>query len=1045
MTSKSSLTLRLTEPVVFLRGTQGPNAVSTQPAMVRGLLTLSLRRASRIKSIEVKLETRTSVIWPEGIGVRRMEIVEDHIIRSQRIVFFDASATLPEEEATVLPARRAISVGPGLHLDEHDESDHSREDAHGHSRTNGHAHPPAGPQPGEDYALPRAMSAARGMGRGYVSMVGAEHQPEESTYPGGPPPYARTSSRDRAEGDGLSPIQSSGESRSRSRGRTGSRSTGSRGDSISVVRGGSSLSPVRGILNRQGLSPAPSTVASGSSALLISPVPSNTSGSTTTPASTILLPPLAPVRPSLGSPRSSSTSLPSQHSAPSIRSPTVPSTNPLGAPTDLVNGPDASGHNSDVSDDEYEPESMHPRGVRHPSSSTLTTPSTPGTGPGSGGPGTPRHRVTFARRVSAGALQNLIRRNSRDDARPGLLTESPPGSAGLPGSSGSPLPSPHYHHHHHHYHHQQQQQHTSPTPSPHHSVHFPSPQPSAHSLNILADAPLGSPAPSLRDADGRSRSRSRVRGVVEGVKNMFRSQSRPREPVHAATMPAPNGHGEHLGFGSISRTNSRDSPGPSRPPPARRGSTDTQRPFVRRGSAGEQQAESFVEPGPIRGHRGSGSRERRGSDSASVHPFGRGGAGARTLSPHEEGSEERRGRERERGRERSREKSADAWREFRKGTYTYPIVFPLPPPAPTTVHTEFGTVRYYLVGTVHRSGPFSTRLTGEKEVEVIDVPPDEEPEPVSIERQWEESLRYVIGLDNKTNLVGGELAFDLTLMPLEKVKIYRLSVALEEKIDYFSRGQRLSRYDIPRKWDLLNVKSVGKNVPLLPLSNLTPAAGPIQQLLALCPPHQDVSEYAGTLLQLSGPWVFHEVLKLPTCRMGVHRTVKVNRGGSAVKIGHTLKIVMRVERTDSTGSKKWDIMVDTPINLFDCRCSPEYTSLPTYNALLMPVPASSASCACPQRSTGSNTPLTVPDSVLRLVQSHAPGPIASFAHMAGIDSPAASGPPGQTLVESLAERNRQFARLVEGREDIEGERPPSYEEVAAAGSSGTPTSETAPQ
>ncbi|KZO93863.1 hypothetical protein CALVIDRAFT_539513 [Calocera viscosa TUFC12733] len=1033
MTSKSSLTLRLTEPVVFLRGTQGPNAVASQPAMVRGLLTLNLRRASRVKSIEVKLETRTSVIWPEGIGVRRMEIVEEHIIRSQRIVFFDASATLPEGDATVLPARRAISVGPGVHLDGlHDDvSDNSQEEA----RLRANGYPATGPAPGDDYALPRAMSTARGVGRGYASMIGAEHEPaQEHAYPSGPPPYERTSSRSRdreqGEADGLSPIASSRESRSRSRsrGRAGSRSTGtgrsnSRGDEVSVVRGASSLSPVRGILNRQS-SPAASTIASGSSALLLSPVLSANSGTpssgTAGSATTVLLP---PVRPPLGSPRSSNTSLPSQHSAPSIRSPIVPSTNPSGAPSSLVDGPDASGHNSDASDEEYEPESMHPRGARQPSSSTLSA-LPPGPGPG---PGTPRHRVTFARRVSAGALQNLIRRNSRDDARPGQLTESPPGSAGLSGPTSSPLGSlsPH--------------QHVSPTPSPHHSAHFPSPPPSAHNLSLIPETPNGtanlaggSPSPSLRnfpepDADARSRSHSRVRDVVEGVKNIFRSSSRPREPVHSATMPAPNGHGEQFGTPGMSRTNSRDSPGPSRPPPtARRGSTDTQRPFLRRGSAGEQTAEPFVEPGPIRGHR-SRSGERRGSDAGQVRPYGRGGVGARTLTPHEEGSEERRGRERERGRERSREKSAEAWREFRKGTYTYPIVFPLPPPAPTTVHTEFGTVRYYLVGVVHRSGPFSLRLQGEKEVEVIDVPPDEEPETVSIERQWEESLRYVIGLDNKINLVGGELAFDLTLMPLEKVKIYRLSVAVEEKVDYFSRGQRLTRYDVPRKWDLLNIKSAGKNIPLFPLSSLTPQAGPIQQLLALCPPHQDVSEYAGSLLQLSGPWIIHEVLKLPTCKMGLHRTVRLPRGGAAVKIAHTLKVVIRVERSDGTGNKKWDIMVDTPITLFDCRCSPEYTSLPTYNALLQPVPASSASCACPPR-TGSTTPLTVPDSVLRLVQGHTPGPIASFAHF-NADSPTSSGP---SLVESLAERNRQFARLVEGREDIEGERPPSYDEVAAA-------------
>ncbi|EJT96903.1 hypothetical protein DACRYDRAFT_119725 [Dacryopinax primogenitus] len=1066
MTSKSSLSLRLTEPVIFLRGTAGPNALATQPAMVRGLLSLNLRRASRIKSIEVRLETRTSVIWPEGIGVRRMEIVEDHIIRSQRIVFFDASA-LSGEETTVLPARRALSVGPGLHLDEmrdsySDHSDEAREHhahANGNGNGNGHAEATVREERGPQQ---RAMSTARGIGRGYASMLGAEHEPAvDHPYPAGPPPYARNASADREGGEGLSPIASSGESRSgsRSRGRTGSRGelngsgsgsgSGSRGGSGSAVRAGTSLSPIRGILGRQDSSPS-STIGSAAELSLGSSLGlARTALSTTTTNNT--LPPapepaseplLEALRPPLGSPRSSSASLPSQHSAPSIRGPLSPSTNLTGVPTPVHEGPsasDVSGHGdasagAESSDDEYEMEAMHPRPSRHASTSTVTAPP-----PLAGTPGTPKHRVTFARRVSQGALQNLIRRNSRDEPRPApVFTDSPPSSALVSpsaGPSGTTYTPPH----------------TSPvpSPSPHHSVHFPSPTPSAQNLATVSSALPGpaagehasSPAPSVRGSDPereeeRSRSRSRVRGVVEGVKNMFRTPSRPREPVHPAVQ-APNGlsgEGYHLppGVGHAHSGSGSGSPGPSRPPTSsRRGSTDQQRPPVRPSAE-----EGFVEPGP-RGR--ETSRERRGSDvghphAGGVHYYGRGGAGAYTPhSGHEE--EERRGRERERPGSREKPVPADTWREFRKGTYTYPVVFPLPPPAPTTVHTEFGTVKYYLVGVVHRSGTFSPKLQSEKEVEVIDVPPDEEPETVNIERQWEESLRYVIGLDNKTNLVGGELAFDLTLMPLDKIRIFRLSVALEQKVDYFSRGQRLTRYDAPRKWDLLSVKSAGKNVPLFPLASLLPAAGPIQQLLSLCPPGQDISEYAGALLQLGGPWQVHEVFKLPTCKMGIHRTVKLNRGGAAVKVAHTLKIVIRVERTDAAGSKKWDIMVDTPINLFDCRCSPEYTSLPTYNALLQPVPASSASCACPQRTTGSTTPLQVPESVLRLMQSHVPGTLHAAA---GADSPptgsgSGSGAGGISLVESLAERNRLFERLVEGREDVEGERPPSYEQVAGGG------------
>lgn len=70
--AKNTLDIRLTESVVFLRtgdgtgrtrsGTQ-PNA---PPAMVRGLLTLTIVKPTKISSIEVELTGKTSTAWPEG-------------------------------------------------------------------------------------------------------------------------------------------------------------------------------------------------------------------------------------------------------------------------------------------------------------------------------------------------------------------------------------------------------------------------------------------------------------------------------------------------------------------------------------------------------------------------------------------------------------------------------------------------------------------------------------------------------------------------------------------------------------------------------------------------------------------------------------------------------------------------------------------------------------------------------------------------------------------------------------------------------------------
>lgn len=70
--TKNTLDIRLTESVVFLRGGDGtgrhrsgtqPNA---PPALIRGLLTLTLVKPTKISSIEVELLGKTSTAWPEG-------------------------------------------------------------------------------------------------------------------------------------------------------------------------------------------------------------------------------------------------------------------------------------------------------------------------------------------------------------------------------------------------------------------------------------------------------------------------------------------------------------------------------------------------------------------------------------------------------------------------------------------------------------------------------------------------------------------------------------------------------------------------------------------------------------------------------------------------------------------------------------------------------------------------------------------------------------------------------------------------------------------
>jgi hypothetical protein len=128
------LAVRLTEPVVFLRGDHSNprralqtnnGADPSPPAMVRGLLVLTLDKPTKISTIEVELEGKCTSEWPEGMGARRVEVYEEHRILHAKATFFNAAEEekerlrRPESFAgfSITLPRRNASVGPGCGLD----------------------------------------------------------------------------------------------------------------------------------------------------------------------------------------------------------------------------------------------------------------------------------------------------------------------------------------------------------------------------------------------------------------------------------------------------------------------------------------------------------------------------------------------------------------------------------------------------------------------------------------------------------------------------------------------------------------------------------------------------------------------------------------------------------------------------------------------------------------------------------------------------------------------------------------------------------------
>jgi hypothetical protein len=134
----------------------------------------------------------------------------------------------------------------------------------------------------------------------------------------------------------------------------------------------------------------------------------------------------------------------------------------------------------------------------------------------------------------------------------------------------------------------------------------------------------------------------------------------------------------------------------------------------------------------------------------------------------------------------------DGWHTFRSGTYNYPVSFQLPSTLPPSIQCDFGSVHYRLRATVHRPGSFSHRLTTTVPIDVICMPDEEDADDgdaIVVERQWDindhPQLRYLLSIGGRHFTEGSEIQWNIRLMPLNKVKLYRITIILEGKQNPF--------------------------------------------------------------------------------------------------------------------------------------------------------------------------------------------------------------------------------------------------------------------
>jgi hypothetical protein len=157
------------------------------------------------------------------------------------------------------------------------------------------------------------------------------------------------------------------------------------------------------------------------------------------------------------------------------------------------------------------------------------------------------------------------------------------------------------------------------------------------------------------------------------------------------------------------------------------------------------------------------------------------------------------------GIEQDPEISGDGWQEFKKGmhvalgpphlvlidrsvgTYTFPISFAIPSHVPPTLKCNYGTVSWRLKATVHRPGAFSPKLSAIREVILVASPSEDhrdDTDNVTIERFWEDQLQYILSLSGRVFPIGGTVPLTLNLLPMSKVKIFKVVVQLEGKAIY---------------------------------------------------------------------------------------------------------------------------------------------------------------------------------------------------------------------------------------------------------------------
>lgn len=95
---------------------------------------------------------------------------------------------------------------------------------------------------------------------------------------------------------------------------------------------------------------------------------------------------------------------------------------------------------------------------------------------------------------------------------------------------------------------------------------------------------------------------------------------------------------------------------------------------------------------------------------------------------------------------------------------------------------EHGSLIWKVKAEVKRPGAFKSKMTAQQEVDVVCLPNTndvEEGEGLDLQRQWEGQFHYRVQIAGRGFPIGGKVPFQLTIMPLAKIKVHCILVYLD--------------------------------------------------------------------------------------------------------------------------------------------------------------------------------------------------------------------------------------------------------------------------